>query len=228
VTLGDLAGDRVLFGSIPESPVWIEERRRRYRVDLRHGQKTGFYLDQREARDLFATLAEGAQALDLFSYSGGFASAAVQGGARSVVAVESSRPGVQLLAENAPQAEAVCGDAGAFLRQDTRGYDLIVLDPPPLAKRRRDVSAASRAYKDLNLWALRRAASGAHLFTFSCSHHVDAVLFRKIVFGAVADAGAEVQLLAPLSAPADHPVSMRHPQGEYLRGLLLRVVRPGS
>jgi 23S rRNA (cytosine1962-C5)-methyltransferase len=218
-------GDRVLFGEVAADPVEIAERGRRYAVDLRRGQKTGFYLDQRDSRDLCARLAAGSAALDLCSYSGGFAAAALQGGARSVVAVDTSRPALALLARNAPGAEAVCEDAGAYLRRETRRFDLVVLDPPPLAKRKHDVAHAARAYKDLNLRALRRANAGAHLLTFTCSHHVDADLFRKIVFGAALDAGAEVQLLRTLGAPPDHPVDLRHPQGEYLKGLLLRVSR---
>ena len=212
-----------LFGDVPETPVEIQERGRRYRVDLRHGQKTGFYLDQRDARDLFAKLARGANALDLFAHTGGFACAALQGGAASVVAVESSDTALRLLAQNAPAAEAVGADVNVFLRDDARSYELIAVDPPPFAKRKRDVPAACRAYKDLNLRALARAAEGAHVLTFSCSHHVEPELFRKVVFGAAHDARREVQLLATLGAPPDHPVALEHPQGEYLKGLLLRV-----
>jgi 23S rRNA (cytosine1962-C5)-methyltransferase len=221
-----LGSGRLLFGEVPDAPIWIHERGRRYAVDLRRGQKTGFYLDQRDSRDLFAQLATGARALDLFCYSGGFAAAAQQGGARAVVAVDTSRPALALLASNAPGAEAIAEDAGAYLRRETRRFDLVALDPPPFARRKRDVAQAARAYKDLHLHALRVAAPGAHLLTFSCSHHVDLDLFRKIVFGAALDAGAEVQILRVLGAPPDHPVDLRHPQGEYLKGLLLRVGRP--
>ena len=213
----------LLAGEVPAEPVAIDERGRRYRVDLRHGQKTGFYLDQRDARDLFARLAKGARALDLFAHTGGFARAAQDGGAAEVVAVESSEQAARLLEQNAPGCQVVLGDVNEFLRRESRSFDLISVDPPPFAKRKRDVDAACRAYKDLNLRALRRAADGAHLLTFSCSHHVESELFRKVVFSAAHDAGREVQLLAPLAAPADHPVSLRHPQGEYLKGLLLRV-----
>ncbi len=221
---GSAAGDRLLFGSVPEEPIGIHERGRRYRVDLRHGQKTGFYLDQRDARDLVRTLAPGATVLDLFSYTGAFAAAALQGGARAVTAVESSRTALALIPEHAQGAEVVAADAGEFLRKDERRFDVIVLDPPPFAKRKRDVQAAARAYKDLNLRALRRAAPGAHVLSWSCSHHVDALLFRRIVFGAAQDAGVGLQALAALGAPPDHPVDLRHPEGEYLKGLLLRVV----
>ncbi len=217
------AAGAVLAGDVPAEPIEIDERGRRYAVDLRHGQKTGFYLDQRDARDLFARLAHGARALDLFAHTGGFALAAQAGGAAQVVAVESSQQAVRLLAQNAPGCEIVAGDVNEFLRADVRAFDLVSVDPPPFAKRKRDVGAACRAYKDLNLRVLRRVAEGAHVLTFSCSHHVEPELFRKVVFGAALDAGREVQVLAALDAPPDHPVSLRHPQGEYLKGLLLRV-----
>jgi 23S rRNA (cytosine1962-C5)-methyltransferase len=217
------AAGAVLSGDVPTQPVEIDERGRRFRVDLRHGQKTGFYLDQRDARDLFARLAPGARVLDLFAHTGGFARAAQSGGASEVVAVESSEQALRLLAQNAPGCEIAAGDVNEFLRADTRAFDLVSVDPPPFAKRKRDATAACRAYKDLNLRVLRRVAEGAHVLTFSCSHHVEPELFRKVVFGAALDAGREVQALAALGAPPDHPVSLRHPQGEYLKGLLLRV-----
>ncbi len=219
---------RALLGEPPETATSIDERGRRYHVDLRRGQKTGFYLDQRDARDLVRKLAVGGLVLDLYAYSGGFSVAALQGGARGVVAVESSSPALELLELNAPEAERVKADVGEFLRDDERRFDLIVCDPPPLARRQRDVRAACGAYKDMNMAALRRAADGAHMLTFTCSHHIDADLFRKVIFGAAEDAGANLQVLSALGAAPDHPVSLRHPQGEYLKGLLLRVVEPGS
>jgi 23S rRNA (cytosine1962-C5)-methyltransferase len=218
-----LPPERALFGSVPEEPVGIREGARCYQVDLRRGQKTGFYLDQRDSRALFERLAAGARTADLYCYTGGFAAAALAGGASSVVAVDTSEPALALLARNAPGAAAVCEDVAGYLRRDPGPFDLIALDPPPLAKRKRDVPAAARAYKDLNLWALRRAAPGGHLLTFSCSHHVDPGLLRSIVFGAAEDAGRDVQLLGALGAPPDHPVALVHPEGEYLKGLLLRV-----
>jgi 23S rRNA (cytosine1962-C5)-methyltransferase len=213
----------LLFGDVPSEPIEIVESERRYLVDLRHGQKTGFYLDQRDSRDRFARLAAGKRALDLFAHTGGFARAAQQGGAREVVAVESSEQAAALLVQNAPGCEAVVADVNEFLRRERRTFDLISVDPPPFAKKKRDVPAASRAYKDVNLRALARAAEGAHVLTFSCSHHIEPELFRKLVFGAALDARREVQVLAELGAPPDHPVSIRHPQGAYLTGLHLLV-----
>ena len=214
---------RTLFGTIPEELVQIEERERRYWVDLCRGQKTGFYLDQRDSRDLFQALAPGTRALDLFAYTGGFATAAACGGAREIVAVESSPAACALLTRNAPNAEVVAGDVAEFLREDERTFDLISIDPPPFAKRKHDVAAACRAYHELHVRAFARAAHGANVLTFTCSHHVDAGQFRATVAAAARAASRRVQLLRTLAAPVDHPVDLAHPQGEYLKGLLLRV-----
>jgi 23S rRNA (cytosine1962-C5)-methyltransferase len=216
-------GARSLFGEVPDQPVEIDERGRRYLVNIKQGQKTGFYLDQRDARDLFASLANGARVLDLFAYTGGFSVAAAQGGAAEVVAVESSARARALLASNAPNAEIRGEDVGEYLRSSGDRFDLIAADPPPYARRKRDVEHACRAYKDLLLHALARANPGAHVLCFSCSHHVGGELFRKVVTGAAADAQVEIQFLSALAAPPDHPVSALHPQGEYLSGWLLRV-----
>jgi 23S rRNA (cytosine1962-C5)-methyltransferase len=218
-----------LWGAPPAEPVEIRERGRRYRVDVLGGQKTGFYLDQRDSRDLVESLAQGRRVLDVFAYTGGFAVAAACGGARSVSAVESSSAALALarenLARNAPDLapELVQADAFRFLREDAGSYDLILLDPPPLARQRRDVPRASRAYKDAVLHALLRAAPGAQLLVFACSYHVGPELFRKIVFGASLDAGRELRVLRVLGLPADHPVSLDHPEGAYLDGLLLET-----
>lgn len=218
-----------LWGEAPAGPVWIDERGRRYAVDVVSGQKTGFYLDQRDARDLLQQLAGDRRTLDLFAHTGGFAAAAARGGARCITAVESSAPALELARRNlaangAGDAELVQGDAFRFLRGAGEPYDLIVVDPPPLARRARDVDRAARAYKDLLVFALRRAANGAHLLAFACSHHVGPELFRKIAFAAALDAQRDAQVLATLEAPADHPVSIFHLEGRYLTGLHLRVV----
>lgn len=218
---------RLVCGEPPPDAVEIEEDGRGYVADLRRGHKTGFYLDQRDGRSLVRRLSRGRRVLDLYCYTGGFAAAALQGGAAGVVAVESSEPAVRLLERNACGAEIVQGDAGRFLRDDDRRFDLLVCDPPPLARRRRDVRAACRAYLDLNRELLRHAERGARVLTYTCSHHVDAGLFRRVVFSAVRDAGAEVSVLGILGAPSDHPVALHHPEGEYLKGLDLRVLAPG-
>jgi 23S rRNA (cytosine1962-C5)-methyltransferase len=218
-----------LWGEPPAAPVEIVERGRRYRVDLVVGQKTGFYLDQRDARDLVEKLASGRRVLDLFSYSGGFAVAAARGGARGLTLVDSSAPALALARENltanAPRTPARFeqADAFEFLRADPGEYDLLVLDPPPLARSERDVARAARAWKDALRSALRRSAPRAFLLVFSCSHHVGAEKLRQIVFGAALEAGRPLRVLAALGAAPDHVVSLDHPEGEYLSGLLLEA-----
>jgi len=224
---GVAAEERALWGAPPAGPVAIAERGRRYLVDVRHGQKTGFYLDQRDARDLVEALAAGRRVLDAFAYTGGFAVAALRGGAAHVVAVESSESALALARENTAfagaRSECRAGDAFEVLRRESAGFDLVVLDPPPLARRKTDVPRAARAYKDLLLHAFRSAGPGRLVLAFACSHHVGPELFAKIAFGAALDAGRRVVVLRALGAPPDHPVSLDHPEGRYLTGLLLRV-----
>lgn len=221
--------DGTLWGELARGPIPIRERDRCFGVDVEAGQKTGFYLDQRDSRDLVSILSRGKRVLDLFSYTGGFAVAAARGGAADVTLVDSSGPALERarehLAENAPECHAAFEKANAFelLRASSDTYDLLVLDPPPLARRRADVPRASRAYKDLLLHGLARAAPGARILVFACSHHVGPELFAKIVFGAALDAGRSVRVLRDLGTAADHPVSVDHPEGRYLTGLLLEA-----
>jgi len=221
-----VARDGTAFGE-PPALVAIHERDREYEVDLKTGQKTGFYLDQRDARDLVQRLSSGRRVLDLFSYTGGFSIAAIRGGASSVTAVDSSSGALAFLERNAianeGEAEVIRADAFEWMRGCGDKFDLLVVDPPPLARSRRDVPKATRAYKDVTLHALRSAAPDALLAVFACSHHVGPELFRKVVFGAASDAGQTLQVLAELDAPADHVVSLDHPEGQYLNGLLLRA-----
>jgi 23S rRNA (cytosine1962-C5)-methyltransferase len=218
-----------LWGETPSALLPIREGRRHYRVDCVDGQKTGFYLDQRASRDLVERLAEGRRVLDLFAYTGGFSVAAAHGGARSITAVDSSQPALDRAAEHlagllpAQALRLVRQDAFRFVREDDAEYDLIVLDPPPLARQRGDVKRATRAYKDVALHALKRAAPGARLLAFACSQHVGADLFRKVIFGASLDANRPLRVLAQLGLPVDHPVALDHPEGEYLTGLLLEA-----
>jgi 23S rRNA (cytosine1962-C5)-methyltransferase len=220
-----------LFGGEPAARIAIRERARRYQVDVVHGQKTGFYLDQRDARDLVERAARGRRVLDLFSYTGGFSSAAARGGASAITAVDSSAAALELaalhVADNAggaaPRFEAVRADAFEYARAAHEPFDLAIVDPPPLARREADLARATRAYKDVLLAVLRNAAPGALVLAFSCSHHVGAELFRKIAFGASLDAQRSARVVGALGAPADHPVSIDHPEGEYLTGLVLEV-----
>ena len=194
------------------------------------GQKTGYFCDQRVNRARVRALADGAHVLDAFCYSGGFAVHAGAGGAARVVAVDSSGAAVAAAERHwtlnhlpRERAAFVAADVGRYLREHDETFDLLVVDPPARVKQRKDVSRGARAYKDLTLWAMRRARHGALLCTFTCSQHVDAELFRKIIAGAAADAGRFVSVLAHLGPGPDHPVALGHPEGEYLHGLLVRV-----
>jgi 23S rRNA (cytosine1962-C5)-methyltransferase len=226
---GFAARSAPLWGPEPPARVAIREGERHYLVDVRAGQKTGFYLDQRDARDRVQQLASGRRMLDLFAYTGGFAVAAALGGATELTLVDSSENALALARENltengwSGEARFERTDGFRFLRGTDALWDLIVIDPPPLARARRDVDRAARAYKDLMMFGLRRAAPGAFVLAFACSHHVAPGLLRKIAFAAALDADRPAQVLASLGAPIDHPASIDHLEGSYLSGLLLRA-----
>lgn len=216
-------------GELPDE-VMVRENGLHFAITPGDGQKTGHFCDQRVNRALLRTLAAGRRVLDAFAYRGGFAVHAGAGGAARVVAVDRSARALaaaerhwSLNGLDPGHLALVERDIPRFLRECTDGFDLLVLDPPALAPQRKDVPRGARAYKDLQLWAFRRATPGALVLTFSCSQHVDATLFRKIVCGAAADAGRDVQLLQHLGPGPDHPVALGHPEGEYLNGLLLQV-----
>jgi 23S rRNA (cytosine1962-C5)-methyltransferase len=219
-----------LLGDVPQGPVEIAENGLRYLVDVCGGQKTGFYLDQRDNRARVRELSAGREVLNCFAYTGGFAVAALAGGARSVLSVDSSGPALALGRDNArlngfEQAQWLEADVFATLRSlrdAARSFDLIVLDPPKFAPTQRQAQAAARGYKDINLNALRLLRPGGLLATFSCSGGVSAELFQKIVAGAAADAGVSATIQQRFQAAADHPVMLEFPEGEYLKGLLLR------
>jgi 23S rRNA (cytosine1962-C5)-methyltransferase len=223
----------VLRGEAPPERVTIHEDGAAFDVDLQHGHKTGFYLDQRDNRGAVRAFASGRRVLDVCTYTGGFAVAAALGGARAITALDSSRPALELAAENlrangVDDAELLEADAFNGLRDlVTAGeqFDLVVLDPPKLAHRADHVERATRAYKDLNLHALRLLGAGGLLFTFSCSGHVSAELFQKVVAGAVLDSGRDAQVVGRLTQASDHPVLTSFPEAQYLTGLALRVVR---
>jgi 23S rRNA (cytosine1962-C5)-methyltransferase len=202
-----------------------------FRVDVEQGQKTGFFLDQRENRQRVRALAAGREVLDGFSYTGGFAIAALAGGAKRVQAIESSKDAIQVAQENlaanpldAAKIEFAQGDVFAklrTLRDQNAKFDLVVLDPPKFAPSAAQVKNAARAYKDINLWALKLLTPGGLLATFSCSGGVSAELFQSIVAGAAVDASADAKIIERFGAAADHPVALEFPEGEYLKGLLV-------
>ncbi|HEV8095734.1 MAG TPA: class I SAM-dependent rRNA methyltransferase [Burkholderiales bacterium] len=202
-----------------------------FRVDVEAGQKTGFFLDQRENRQRVRALAAGREVLDCFAYTGGFSIAALAGGAKRVLALESSAPALEVARENlaanpldAARVEFAQADVFTHLRQlRDRGsaFDLVVLDPPKFAPTAALAKNAARAYKDINLLALKLLKPGGLLATFSCSGGVSAELFQSIVAGAAVDAGADAKIIERFGAAADHPVALNFPEGEYLKGLLL-------
>jgi 23S rRNA (cytosine1962-C5)-methyltransferase len=220
----------VVAGEVPAGLVLIREHGLRFLVDVRSGQKTGFFLDQRDNRALVRQLAAGRDVLNAFAYTGAFSIYAAAGGAHHVASVESSARALGLARESwsanrleASVMEFVEADVFRYLRDVERMFDLLILDPPALVKRRQELMRGARAYKDLHLWAFRCAAPDAYVMTFSCSQHVSAELFRKIVHGAAVDAQRDVQVLRHLGPGTDHPTGLAHPEGEYLKGLLLRV-----
>ena len=221
------------IGEPGPSEVEIREGPCRFVVAIEGGQKTGFYLDQRENRALVAGLARGRTLLDVFCYSGAFACQGLAGGATHAVAIESSREALALARRNlalnglADGAEVREGNAFDLLRGMERAgerFDLIVLDPPPFTRTKTALEAAARGYKEINLRALRLLKPGGILATFSCSHHVSPGQFEEICRAAAADAGVTVRALATLSQSRDHPVLLTVPETRYLKGLLLEVV----
>ncbi|HOI74137.1 MAG TPA: class I SAM-dependent rRNA methyltransferase [Syntrophales bacterium] len=220
----------ILFGDVPPGPVEVLERGLRYRVDVLKGQKTGFFLDQRENRALLGSLSAGASVFNGFAFTGGFSVACGRGGAKRVVSVDVSEDACALARENlaanglSPEDHPVVrADVFQYLRETEETFDLVILDPPAFAKTRRDVTRAARGYKDANLQALLRLREGGILATFSCSNAVDEVLFERIVQGALQDAGRAASVLFRVGAGPDHPVSLAHPEGRYLKGLVLAV-----
>ena len=202
----------------------------KFHVDWLRGQKTGFFVDQRENRNLLEHYAKGKSVLNMFCYTGGFSVYAMRGQAKLVHSVDSSAKAVELtnrnIALNFPddlRHEAFCEDAFKYLDNNDNKYDLIILDPPAFAKHRAALRNALKGYTRLNVKGLQRIKHGGILFTFSCSQVVSKEHFRNAVFTAAAQAGRKVRILHQLHQPADHPISIYHPEGEYLKGLVLYV-----
>jgi 23S rRNA (cytosine1962-C5)-methyltransferase len=229
---GLAARSAVAHGALP-GEVAIVEDGIAYGVDVVAGQKTGLYLDQRDNRRLVREIARDRRVLNVFCYTGGFSLAALAGGAAGVTSIDSAGEALAQARRNvsrnpqlaASRNEWIEADAFVDLRRLRNGgasFDLIVLDPPKFAPTAAHAQRAARAYKDVNLLALKLLAPGGLLVTFSCSGGVSADLFQKIVAGAALDAAADAQIVRRLGASADHPVALNFPEGEYLKGLLLR------
>ncbi len=199
-------------------------------IDWLRGQKTGFFVDQRENRALLERYSKGKDVLNMFCYTGGFSVYALRGGANLVHSVDSSQIAVDLVNQNVDRNfpnctnhEAFAQDAFKYLDNNQNKYDLIILDPPAFAKHRGAIKNALQGYKRLNAKAFEQIRQGGILFTFSCSQVVDKDMFRLAVFSAAAQAGRKVRILHFLSQPQDHPINIYHPEGEYLKGLVLWV-----
>jgi 23S rRNA (cytosine1962-C5)-methyltransferase len=230
-----IKGDRVgyLIGAEKadfNGDFWAKENGLDFRIDWLRGQKTGFFIDQRDNRSLLEHYAKGKEVLNMFCYTGGFSMYALRGGAKLVHSVDVSQKAIDLVrsnvahnfGENAPH-EAFAEEAFEFMAKNENKYDLIVLDPPAFAKHRDAVKNALRGYQRLNAKGIQSIRPGGILFTFSCSQAIDKDMFRLAVFSAAAQVGRRVRILHQLHQPADHPINIYHPEGEYLKGLVLEV-----
>lgn len=209
---------------------WAKENGLDFRIDWLKGQKTGFFIDQRDNRSLLEHYAKEKEVLNMFCYTGGFSVYALRGGAKLVHSVDVSQKAIDLVrsnvahnfGENAPH-EAYAEEAFEFMAKNQNKYDLIVLDPPAFAKHRDAIKNALRGYQRLNAKGIQSIRPGGILFTFSCSQAIDKDMFRLAVFSAAAQVGRRVRILHQLHQPADHPINIYHPEGEYLKGLVLEV-----
>lgn len=224
------AQDGYLWGGEQTDAIALENGLR-FQIDWLRGQKTGFFIDQRENRKLLEQHAAGRRMLNMFCYTGGFSVYGLRGGASLVDSVDSSSKAVSITDRNItlnfgdePRHHSFSQDAFRYLKETPEGkYDLMVLDPPAFAKHRGAVNNALQGYKKLNLAAMAKIASGGILFSFSCSQAITREQFRLAIFSAAAISGRKVRILHQLSQPADHPINIYHPEGEYLKGLVLRV-----
>ena len=230
----NIQGDRVgyLIGGdkVEDKEFWAKENGLSFRIDWLRGQKTGFFIDQRDNRALLEQYAKDKDVLNMFCYTGGFSVYALRGGAKKVHSVDVSQKAVDLVRSNvaynfgeeAPH-EAFAEEAFEFMTKNTNTYDLIILDPPAFAKHRDAVKNALRGYQRLNVKGIQSIRPGGILFTFSCSQAIDKDMFRLAVFSAAAQVGRKVRILHQLHQPADHPINIYHPEGEYLKGLVLQI-----
>lgn len=219
----------LLFGECPKEVI-VKENGVLFVVDIEGGQKTGLFLDQRQMRHLVQTLSSNRRVLNCFAYTAGFSLFALKGGASSVTSVDMSRQACHYARENsllnhlsAPQHEIVCENVFDYLKRDVLPFDFIILDPPAFAKKKQDVNEACRGYKEINRQCLQKMPPNSYLLTCSCSHFVDENLFGQVVFQAAIEAKREAVICSRHIQALDHPVSLFHPEGSYLKSLLLYV-----
>jgi 23S rRNA (cytosine1962-C5)-methyltransferase len=220
--------DKYLFGNC-ETPHLATENGVQYQIDWVKGQKTGFFIDQRDNRNLLGKYSFGKKILNTFCYSGGFSLQALNQNASLVHSLDSSKKAIELTDANVSinkfkgQHASIVADAMEYMKELKEDYDIIVLDPPAFAKHRDKRHKAIQGYKRLNAHAIRQIKSGGLIFTFSCSQVVDKYLFTNTVIAAAIEAGRHVRILEQLHQPADHPINAFHPEGEYLKGLVIQV-----
>lgn len=219
----------LLVGDIGQE-IEIRENDLRFIVDIVHGQKTGFFLDQREMRRYVEEMSHGRRVLNCFGYTGGYSVYALRGGATSVNTVDISDDAIQLASRNVTlnnfsdtKHREIVADAFDFLRNDPLQYELVILDPPAFAKKKSDVVSACRGYKEINRLAMQKMPAASILVTSSCSYHIDEKLFQTVLFQAARDAGRVVRIIGRHRQASDHPVNIYHPEGEYLKSLVLFV-----
>lgn len=222
--------DGYLWGRTSEPNAIVLENGLKFKVNWEEGQKTGFFIDQRVNRDLVRQYSRGRKVLNTFCYTGGFSVAALAGGAREVVSIDLSERAVKLADENVrlnfgddAKHQAIACNAVEYLKDIDDSYDLIILDPPAFAKHHKVLGNALQGYKKINARALQKIRPGGILFTFSCSQAVSRELFRTTIFTAAAIAGRRVRIINQLTQPVDHPINIYHPEGEYLKGLVVYV-----
>lgn len=220
--------DEYVYGTC-ETPHLALEHGVKLHIDWVTGQKTGFFIDQRENRNLLGKYSHGKKVLNTFCYSGGFSLLAIKNGATLVHSLDSSKKAIQLTEENITlndfqeKHESIVADAMEYMKDLPEDYDIIVLDPPAFAKHREKRHKAIQGYKRLNAHAIRQIKPGGLIFTFSCSQVVDKSMFTNTIIAAAIEAGRNVRIIEQLHQPADHPINAFHPEGEYLKGLVIQV-----
>jgi 23S rRNA (cytosine1962-C5)-methyltransferase len=221
--------DGYLFGTC-ETPHIALENGVKYNIDWINGQKTGFFIDQRENRALLAKYSHDKKILNTFCYSGGFSLAALKNGANEVHSLDSSKKAIELTDNNiilndlADKHTSIVADAMVYIRETGEDFDIVILDPPAFAKHRDKRHQAVQGYKRLNAMAMAHIRPGGLLMTYSCSQVVDKTLFTHTIIAAAIESGRSVRILEQLHQPADHPINAFHPEGEYLKGLLVQVL----